>query len=274
MKRHAAKRVRLVIEELEPRILYSADAGALANPAALTQGAEVRSLDAYAMPVAAPEAANTAAAPADAAAAQTADAPPAADAVAQTRHEIAFVDTQVADYQQIVDDLTRQNTVERQIEVVLLDASRDGIEQIGETLQNRHEIDAVHIFSHGVDGALELGDAWLNSYSLEARADAISQWGTALSANADILLYGCDVAADGQGQAFVNRLGQLTGADVAASRDATGSAALGANWDLEYTTGAIETSSVIDALAQQQYGDVLAITVDNTVSGVQVMRRR
>lgn len=125
------------------------------------------------------------------------------ETVAQTRHEIAFVDVQVEDYQQIIDDLTRQNTDQRHIEVVLLDASCDGIDEIGEVLQGRHDIDAVHIFSHGIDGAFELGDAWLNAYSMEARADAIGQWGAALSEHADILLYGCDVAADGEGQLFV-----------------------------------------------------------------------
>ena len=52
------------------------------------------------------------------------------------------------------------------------------------------------------------------------------------------------------GQAFIGRLAELTGADVAASRDATGSAALGGNWNLEATTGAIETGVAIDAAAQ------------------------
>ena len=120
--------------------------------------------------------------------------------------------------------------------------------------------------SHGVDGALELGNAWLNGYSLEARADEIAQWSNALSANADILLYGCDVAADGQGQAFINRLAEITGADVAASQDATGSAALGGNWNLEYSTGSIESESAIDAETQQDWAHVMAITAGTSTS--------
>ncbi|MBF0621207.1 MAG: DUF4347 domain-containing protein [Magnetococcales bacterium] len=48
-------------------------------------------------------------------------------------------------------------------------------------------------------------------------------WGDALSEDADILFYGCDVAAGDDGTAFVKGLSQLTGADVTASTDTTGS---------------------------------------------------
>ena len=187
-------------------------------------------------------------------------------AATPTRHEIAFVDTQVGDYQSLVADLQAQSASGTVIEVVLLDAGRDGIEQIGEVLAGRQGVDAVHVLSHGVDGALELGNAWLNGYSLEARADEIAQWSNALSANADIVLYGCDVAATGQGQAFINRLAEITGADIAASQDATGSAALGGNWNLEYSTGSIEAESAIDAETQQDWAEVMAITTGLTSS--------
>ncbi len=41
--------------------------------------------------------------------------------------------------------------------------------------------------------------------------------GEALSESADILIYGCDVAADAAGQSLVETIKDLTGADVAAS---------------------------------------------------------
>ena len=43
------------------------------------------------------------------------------------------------------------------------------------------------------------------------------------------------------GGSLLDRLGTLTGADVAASDDLTGSARLGGDWDLEYGNGRIET---------------------------------
>ena len=181
-------------------------------------------------------------------------------------YEIAFVDTQVQDYQQLVDGLNRQSQEGKQIEVVLLDAGRDGIQQISEALQGRSGLDAIHIFSHGIDGAVELGDAWLNAAALETHADAVAQWGAALNPHGDLLLYGCDVAADAQGQAFVNRLAQLTGADVAASRDATGSEDRGANWSLEYVQGPVDTVVAVSLQTQQAWDHVLALTMGNSTS--------
>jgi hypothetical protein len=57
------------------------------------------------------------------------------------------------------------------------------------------------------------------------------------------------VAEGEAGQAFVERLAQLTGADVAASDDRTGSAALGGDWQLETRTGGIEALALTPGLA-------------------------
>ncbi len=50
----------------------------------------------------------------------------------------------------------------------------------------------------------------------------------------------------------------LTGADVAASIDATGNAKLGGNWDLEYSTGKIESAVAFSVDVQQNWGGLLA----------------
>lgn len=60
-------------------------------------------------------------------------------------------------------------------------------------------------------------------------------------------------------------MGQLTGADVAASEDPTGSAALGGDWVLEQQVGQIETNVPVSAAAQQSWDGLLAtFTVTNT----------
>ena len=53
------------------------------------------------------------------------------------------------------------------------------------------------------------------------------------------------------GNAFLDQLVALTGADIQASNDVTGSAELGGDWDLEVTKGAIESSLVISAVGQK-----------------------
>ena len=79
-----------------------------------------------------------------------------------------------------------------------------------------------------------------------------------------LLLYGCNVALGGDGQAFVDAVAQAMGADVAASVDYTGTDALGGNWDLEYATGTIEAATVLSAQARDDYGALLASFVVNS----------
>src|SRR5262245_38978862 len=184
-----------------------------------------------------------------------------AGAAAQTsRHEIVFIDTAVSGYQQLLADVHSDAT--RNVETVLIDSSHDGVDQISQALAGEHDLDAIHIISHGADGALELGSTTLDFSGLLDRFDAIRGWGDALAADADILLYGCDVAEDASGRAFVDGLSHLTGADVAASSNLTGSSGLGGDWDLEYHDGLVQTGALFSASAPQNWQGVLAITQD------------
>ena len=105
--------------------------------------------------------------------------------------------------------------------------------------------------------------------SVERNADVFRAWGEALTADGDILIYGCDLAASGAGEALVDALAQLTRADVAASDDRTGHAALGGDWDLEYQFGVVETALAPSSDAQKYWSGVLAdLTVDTTTDVV------
>jgi hypothetical protein len=144
-----------------------------------------------------------------------------------------------------------------------------------DSADRRSDIAAVHIISHGTDGALELGDTLVDSASLASRAREVSAWGAALGEDADLLLYGCDVARGSAGAQFVAQLAALTGADVAASNDLTGNAADGGDWKLEISTGAIETALAPSAHLQAAWHGVLnTYTVSkNTDSGAGSLRR-
>jgi hypothetical protein len=168
---------------------------------------------------------------------------------------IAFVDAGLSDVQTLTAGLQADTTV------YLLDASGDELSQITRILAGYQDLAAVAIVSHGSDGGLQLGNSWLDSHSLMGQAGLVQSWARALGRGADLLLYGCDVAADAIGQGFVQQLAVLTGADVAASTNRTGSAALGGDWVLEYQTGTIEAA----VLAVANYASVLAtFSVTNT----------
>ncbi|NNF97627.1 MAG: DUF4347 domain-containing protein, partial [Halobacteria archaeon] len=140
------------------------------------------------------------------------------------RQELVFVDTDTPDYQQLLNDLLNTEQDERQFEVILLDNEQSGINQISEVLADRSDLNAVHIISHGANGTVELGNTRFDIDTLQENAKQIAAWGEALTAEADLLLYGCDLAASSEGQSLVKALAHLTGADVAASDDLTGSA--------------------------------------------------
>ena len=127
--------------------------------------------------------------------------------------------------------------------VIILDASKDAVSQIGHALQANPGASAVRVISHGNSGSLLLAGQLVTGSTLQARSVEVSGWRQYLAPGADILLYGCSVASTADGRNFVNTLGALTGADVAASTDTTGSATLGGNLVLEYATGAIQAPS-------------------------------
>lgn len=172
---------------------------------------------------------------------------------------LVFVDSKVADYETLV------NNVKPGTEVIILDADRDGIEQITEILTNCRNLDSIQIVSHGDVASLQLGNSSLNSSNLDSYQPQLQQWKKALTKKGDILLLGCKVAKDGLGKSFINRLSELTEADVAASDDLTGNKDLGGNWKLEASTGLINAPLAFQVRALSAFNSVLqTFTVTNT----------
>ncbi|MBF0213173.1 MAG: DUF4347 domain-containing protein, partial [Magnetococcales bacterium] len=162
-----------------------------------------------------------------------------------------FIDASVEDRQSLLQDLPDDTRV------VLLDPTRDGVAQISDALAGHSGIEAVHIVSHGGSGTLALGNTQLDVVNLEDHTHDLQEWGNALSEKADILIYGCDVGAGMTGGAFVSRLAELTGADVAASSDLTGAADRGGDWNLEVEQGAIDTPIFPSETARLEFHGIL-----------------
>ncbi|MCU0543979.1 MAG: DUF4347 domain-containing protein [Oscillatoriaceae cyanobacterium Prado104] len=218
---------------------------------------------------------------------------------------IAFIDSQVDDYQSLVAG------VKPGTEVVILDAGLDAIEQITEILAARNNIDSIHIISHGSPGSLQIGKTKFSLDNLEIYSRQLRQWRSAFTDSAEILIYGCNVAAGHRvfpevhqeinslshsasrlkptashlniqqsfledlhfetevfshagtceqaleldGFAFIQHIAKLTNTNVAASKNLTGSAAQGGDWELETRTGEIKTPLVFEPeiLANYEY---------------------
>lgn len=257
---------RALMEELGPRLLFSADLpGVLAQSGLLggdmepTPPAIVSMMDAPAVGVAIGH--------------QDQTAPEAGFSLSQPRasatpqKELVFVDAGAPNYQQLINDLMKAQAEGRRIEVVVLETGGDGIEQISDAMAERRDVDAVHIVSHGSDGNLQLGNAKRNAYNLDRYRDAIKSWKVAMTEGADLLIYGCDFASSAQGREMVETLSALTGADVAASTDKTGAAAVGGDWELEYKFGEVETDVALSLGVQQNWEHTLAVAINNNAMG-------
>ena len=164
--------------------------------------------------------------------------------------QIIFVDSSVQDYQSLINNAD-------DTQIVILNKNLSGIEQITNTLANQKDISALHILSHGSEGSLNLSTEALNSNNIEKFSPQIKQWGKALTQNADILLYGCEIAKGETGQNFLKRLSEITEANIAASATPTGSTELGGDWKLEVQTGDIKATIPFNAKALNTYSGIL-----------------
>ena len=240
---------RPVFEELESRLLMSADLNPLAHDTLLAGpapgGAEFRSLTDIGQPTVITT---------------------GAVAPIQRSHEIAFVDTATPDYERLIATMRQSAAAQgRNLEIVLIESQSDGIRAITEALTGRGDLTAVHVVSHAADGTVQLGAARLDFVTLAAHASSIKGWGNALTENADILFYGCDLAATAKGKSLLDAVARLTGADVAASEDLTGSARRGGDWDLEFRSGTVDTDLLVSEEVADIWDGVLAtFTVRNT----------
>ena len=173
--------------------------------------------------------------------------------------EIFFVWDSVQDWQQIVASLGAT------ARVFVINSTKDGVEQIAANLNGESDLSAIHLISHGSEGSLSLGTAVLDAESMQDRyLGQLTSIGQSLSKDGDILIYGCDFAAGDDGLSAAIVLGGITGADIAASTDATGAAALGGDWDLEQRTGTIEAAS----LTAPDWNHLLAPPNDDDGDGI------
>ncbi|ERT06297.1 hypothetical protein M595_3741, partial [Lyngbya aestuarii BL J] len=187
---------------------------------------------------------------------------------------LVFIDASLDSYHDLVAGVNKNATV------IILDSQEDGILQITETLkthqiQYQTEIDAIHILSHGYPGCLLLGNTELKLETITRYQNQLKDWQIYLSKTANILLYGCQVAA-GIGSVFVQKISQLTGVNIAASTDIVGNNLQGGSWNLDYKTGEIHANLPINPQNLIAYEGILlaaVLTVSNTNnSGVGSLR--
>lgn len=165
---------------------------------------------------------------------------------------LLVIDSRVENREQLLAALPSNVTA------LVVSNGQDGLAAISAALAQLGQVDSVQIVSHGATGQFTLGSTTLRADNVDSFSQALQGWRANLSDSADIQLYGCNVGAGSSGQALVNQLAELTGADVAASSDNTGAANKGGNWTLETRHGDIDKSIALSGVALAGYDALLA----------------
>ena len=169
------------------------------------------------------------------------------DAAAPT--ELVVIDAAVAQPQTLIAQLQPHQQA-----VLLPTGEADSLTHLTQILSRYRHLKALHLIAHGRPGQMQLGQTLVDRAALMAHGAQLRQWRQAFTPQADILVYGCEVAADEAGIGFVKALQQLTQADVAASSNLTGSAQFRGDWRLEVQLGQLETPVAVahyDGVLQQ-----------------------
>lgn len=204
--------------------------------------------------------------------------------------ELVIIDPSINNWQQLVAG------VRPECEVAILNPNYDGIEQITQILnslqpgslrglrhQTRYWISALHIICHESPGCLYLGSSQLKLRYLPLYRHQLQQWRSAFTDDADILIYGCEFAANGSvisanasslaaksctrnscvvssaANPFLALFQQLTGANIAATTTLTGCELQGGNWQLEVALGEISTPLAFTTSTLNAYPSVFAL---------------
>ena len=192
-----------VLQELEARLLLSADLNPAAQDTLLAtpamQGAEFRALAEPSVPTVVTS---------------------AQVAPIQRTNELVFVDTETPEYQALVESMRESALAQgRNLEFVLIDAERDGIRKITDTLAQKSDLDAIHIISHATrwGGAARLHPARLR-HAAQARGER-EEVGRGAHRGRRHPVLRLRSRGHAEGKSLIEALARLTGADVAASED-------------------------------------------------------
>ncbi len=180
-----------------------------------------------------------------------------ADPVAEEAQTESIEIVLIAD--SLPDSETLANAVKPGVQVIIYHMDESAAEVLAQVAASGQPVDSISILSHGGEGSFRLGNEEITAENLEETADAWKALNDILTDDGRIYLFGCNVAS-GEGQELLDRLAEITGAQVFASDDGTGA---DGDWDLEKGTGDAKDAPPLDMEKLAGYTSSLQ---DNTVT--------
>ena len=171
--------------------------------------------------------------------------------------EIAFIDPAVDDIATILEGLRPE------VEALILDREHPVSRQIADALAGKKDLDAVHVIAHGAPGRVSFAAGEWSAETLAGAADDLAAIRKALRPGGELCLWSCHAGRGDAGEAFINRLAELTGAPIAAAKGLVGATSRGGTWQLDHLTPALPP---VTSQAVENYVGLLA-DIRRIVSG-------
>ena len=163
---------------------------------------------------------------------------------------ITFIQENIPKHEILVNNIDPTSIIE------VIPPTIDGVSFIYEKIKEHHNIESVHILSHGVPGKIRLGNITLDSETLE-NYSYLSQIQEYFVSNGELLLYACNLAATQDGRDFIDNLSNKTGLVITASTNIVGHSNLKGSWNLNYSTGNTNREVIVTEQGQSEWCDTL-----------------
>ncbi len=248
-RRVVTPRRRLLLEPLEERIVFDAAGDGGGNDQTDDNADAGQSQDSGSNPATAEGADSSSAAEADA------GADPLVTIFEQDLNVIL-----ISNALDQIDQITAAAGDDTQ--VIVYDAAADSLDEVIDQLVDEVTATGLQIghlawFTHGDPGVLKVGDYLVfSAQTILSNPESWQSLGSLMAEDAQIDLYGCDIASGSEGVDLVNALAETTDAAVWASDDTTGSGE-SADWDLEVGTGESSLPALVDTSILEEYSIVL-----------------
>jgi hypothetical protein len=141
--------------------------------------------------------------------------------------------------------------------IVFLKNTNDPLRSITKILKHCAPVNSLHIFLEGQPGVMIYNGVPVTIDTLNKAEIYLTQWRQYFNDDADVFLYGCEIGKGLKGMEFVKTFAMLTGLDVAASDNLTGSHFQGGDWFMEVKSGLIENQIALDQSQKIQYPAIL-----------------
>ena len=131
------------------------------------------------------------------------------------RREIVFVDVDLIEHDAVLEALEEQLSDGTELEVIFVSSSQGGLEQVTEALTSRVDtVDALHFLSAT---PLGLEDLPFSADALIRHAEEIREWSAILSPGANVFIHAPSVLPSAENALLLDVLENLTGANVVAT---------------------------------------------------------